>query len=222
MPCEAVQQLRRGRKVQFSLKARRAQDAQAIVPEHTVRVSGHGVQNALFKVLLPPRRVDDRTQFAVIQAAIEGVDAEIPAQRVHADVRGKAHGIRPMAAAVAVLAESGVFGHMPHAVLVRHMQFHGAEVRRAQHCPHLRTLAQRHNPLWPRRAAHVHIGQGQPHQRVPHRPAHQVDRLSRPLKNARHSQKPWRARQCIFLHRRSHRCSNSSSSPRNTSSAPRQ
>ena len=105
----------------------------------------------------------DRAQFAVIQAAIEGVDAEIAPSCIHADVRGKAHGIRPMAAAVAVLAERSVFGHMPHAVLVRHMQLHGAEVRRAQHCPHLRTLAQRHDPLWPRRAAHVHIGQGQSH-----------------------------------------------------------
>lgn len=92
MPCEAVQQRRRGRKVQFSLKARRAQDAQAVVPEHTVRVRGHGVQNALFKVLLSPRRVDDRAQFAVIQAAIEGVDAEIAPSCIHADVRGKAHG----------------------------------------------------------------------------------------------------------------------------------
>ena len=146
------------------------------------------MQNALLQMPLSPRGVDHRPQRAVMQTAIEGVDAEIAPKRIHTEVRGEAHGVRPMAAAVAVLAEGGVLGHVPRAVHVRHMQLHRSEMRGAQHRAHLRALTQRHHPLRPRRAAHVHVGQGQAHQRVAHRAAHQVDRLPRPLKNARHGQ----------------------------------
>ena len=176
------------------------------------------MQHAPAEVFQPAGRVDHRPQPVRGNLPVQRVDAEIPAQGVHGDVRGKAHLIRLVAAAVAVLPEGGVLGHMPRTIRVGQVQFNSAEMSGPQLGPHLRALAHRQHRFGPGGAAHVHVADRQTHQGIAHRAAHDVQGGISPLKHRGGAMDPC----CFAQHFFSLRARNSLISPRTTSSALRQ
>ena len=215
---QAFQQRFRRLQVQLRLKAGGPQDAQAVVLQHLIGIGGDGVQNALPEMGKTAGGVDHVAQPLREHLPVQGVDAEIPAQGVHGDVRGEAHLIRLMAAAVAVLPEGGVLGHMPRTVRVGQVQFDGAEMSGPQMGPYLRALAHRQHGFGPGRAAHVHVADRQTHQGIAHRAAHDVQGGISPLKHRGGAMDPCRFAQHFF----SLKARNSLISPRTTFSALRQ
>ena len=108
------------------------------------------MQHAPAKVFQTAAGVDHRPQPLREHLPVQGVDAEIPAQGVHGDLRGKADQLRLVAAAVAVLPEGGVLGHMPRTVRVGQVQFDGAEMSGPQHWARISVLS--HIAMTPFRA----------------------------------------------------------------------